>query len=257
MNSRVLAGKVAIVTGAASGIAKSTAIAFAKEGASVSLIDINADRLAITKDAVEAVGGRGLTQVCDVGVRSQVDRAVTATADAFGTVDILVNCAFANPAFNTPFMEQTAQDLKVNLDSSFIGTWNFMQAAYPFLVRRGGKVINFVSAAYTEGRIGMAAYAAAKGAVAGLTKVACLEWGPSNINVNCIAPVMRTEQYDEFLKTAPPGAHEAHLKENPMRRLGDPDRDAARVAVFLAGPDSDYINGRIICVDGGRGLFRI
>jgi NAD(P)-dependent dehydrogenase (short-subunit alcohol dehydrogenase family) len=256
MNAGILAGKVAILTGAGAGIGKSTAVAFAKEGAFVTLVDISPENLANTAATVEAAAGRCVTQVCDVGVREQVDRAVAATIEAFGTVDILVNCAFANPAFNTPFVQQTERDLQINLSSSFMGTWNFMQAAYPYLVRRGGKVINFVSAAYTEGQVGMAAYAAAKGAVAGLTNVACLEWGPSGINVNCIAPVIHTEQYDEFLKTAPPGAHEAYVAQNPMRRLGHPDRDAARVAVFLAGPDSDYINGRIISVDGGRGLFR-
>ena len=257
MNVGILSGKVAILTGAGRGIAKSTALAFAKEGAVVTLVDINSDDLTRTAAAVEAAGGRCLTQVCDVGVRAQVDRAVAATVDAFGTVDILFNCAFANPAFNKPFVEQTDHDLKVNLDSSFMGTWNFMQASYLFLARRGGKVINFVSAAYTEGQFGMAAYAAAKGAVAGLMNVVCLEWGPLGITINCISPVIHTEQYDEFLKTAPPGAHEGYLAQNPMRRLGHPDRDAARVAVFLAGPDSDYINGRIIAVDGGRGLFRM
>ena len=257
MKAEVLSGKAAIVTGAASGIAKSIALAFAEEGASVTLVDIDAAGLARTAQAIEAAGGRCLNQVCNVGVRAQVDRTVAATADAFGTVDILVNCAFANPAFHKSFVEQTERDLKANLDSSFMGTWNFMQAAYPFLARRGGKVINFVSAAYTEGQPGMAAYAAAKGAVAGLMNVACLEWGPLGINVNCISPVIHTEAYDEFLKTAPPGAHEAYLAQNPMRRLGHPYKDAARVAVFLAGPDSDYINGRIISVDGGRGLHRL
>jgi NAD(P)-dependent dehydrogenase (short-subunit alcohol dehydrogenase family) len=257
MSSGILTGKTAIVTGAGRGIARSIAIAFAEEGAAVTLVDIDSDNLERTAATITAAGNRCLAQLCDVGVRAQVDRVVAATVDTFGTVDILVNCAFANPAFHKPFAEQTEQDLKVNLDSSFMGTWNFMQASYPLLARRGGKVINFVSAAYTEGQFGMAAYAAAKGAVAGLMNVACLEWGPLGINVNCISPVVHTEQYDEFLKTAPSGAHEAYLAQNPMRRLGHPDRDAARVAVFLAGPDSDYINGRIISVDGGRGLFRL
>lgn len=257
MNAGILAGKAAILTGAGAGIGKGTALAFAKEGAMMTLVDINEANLARTAAAVAEAGAQCITQVCDVGIRAEVDRAVAATVESFGTVDILFNCAFANPAFNTPFIEQTERELKVNLDSSFMGTWNFMQSCYPFLARRGGKVINFVSAAYTEGQPGSAAYAAAKGAVAALTRVACIEWGPLGINVNCISPVIHTEQYDEFLKTAPPGAHEAYVAQNPMRRLGRPEGDAGRVAVFLAGPDSDYINGRIISVDGGRGLLRI
>ena len=254
--SEVLKGKVAIVTGAGSGIGRSTAIAFASEGAAVIAVDIRreaAERVAAT---IASAGGRVLVQVCDVGIRAQVDATVAATVAAFGTVDVLFNCAFANPAFGKSFMEHTDHDVRVNLDSSFMGTWNFMQACFPYLKRRGGKVINFSSAAFTEGIVNAAAYGAAKGAVAGLVNCVCQEWGPLGITINSISPVVQTEAYTEFLKTAPLGTHEAYVAQNPMRRLGDPDRDAARVAVFLAGPDSDYINGRIISVDGGRALFR-
>ena len=131
-----------------------------------------------------------------------------------------------------------------------------MQSVFPYLPRPGGRFINFVSTAYTQGQPGMAAYGAAKGAVAGLVNCVCDEWGPLGINVNSISPIIHTEAYDEFLETAPPGTHEGYLAINPMRRLGEPDRAAARVAVFLAAPDSDYIHGRIIAVDGGRSLYR-
>ena len=256
MANQILLDKVAVVTGAGSGIARSTAIAFAREGAAVTVVDINRAAAERTVSAITDQGGRAVLSVCDVASRSAVDATVAATVSAFGRLDILVNAAFANPAFGKPFIEQTERDVQVNLSTSFMGTWNFMQAAFPHLPRPGGKVINFVSAAFTEGQLGMAAYGAAKGAVAGLVNCVCQEWGPLGINVNNISPVVHTEAYDEFLKTAPPGAHEGYIALNPMRRLGDPDRDAARVAVFLAGPDSDYINGRIISVDGGRGLYR-
>ena len=247
----------AIVTGAGSGIARSTAVAFAREGAAVTVVDINKAAAERTVARITEEGGRALLSVCDVSSREAVDATVAATLAAFGGVDIVVNAAFANPAFGKLFVDQTDRDLQVNLSTSFMGTWNFMQAAFPHLPRPGGKVINFVSAAFTEGQPGMAAYGAAKGAVAGLVNCVCQEWGPLGINVNSISPVVHTEAYDEFLKTAPRGAHEAYVAQNPMRRFGDPDKDAARVAVFLAGPDSNYINGRIISVDGGRGLLRV
>lgn len=256
MTEGILQGKVAIVTGAGSGIGRSTAIAFAGEGAAVVAVDIRLEAAEQVAARITAAGGRALSRVCDVGARAQVDATVAATVAAFGTVDILYNCAFANPGFGKSFMEHTDQDLQVNFDSSFKGTWNFMQACFPYLKVRGGKVINFSSAAFTEGILNASAYGAMKGAVAGLVNCVCQEWGPLGITINSISPVVQTEAYTEFLKTAPSGTHEAYVAQNPMRRLGDPDKDAARVAVFLAGPDSDYINGRIIAVDGGRGLFR-
>ena len=101
----------------------------------------------------------------------------------------------------------------------------------------------------------MAPYSAAKCAVVGLTNSVWQEWGVHGININLISPVAWTPACDEFLKSAPAGAHEAYMAQNPMRRLGDPDKDIARVAVFLAGPDSNYITGRTISVDGGRALL--
>lgn len=256
MSTGVLNGKVAIVTGAGNGIARSAARAFAAEGAAVAVVDIKQQAAERTVAEITAAGGRALVQVCDVSSRAQVDAAVAATVSTFGTVDILMNAAFANPSFGKPFVEQTDADLRVNLDTSFMGTWNFMQSCFPYLKERRGKVINFSSASFSEGMVGASPYAAAKGAVIGLMNCVALEWGPFGINVNAISPVTHTEQYDEFLKTAPPGAHENFVASNPMRRLGDPDKDTARVAVFLAGPDSDYIHGRVIAVDGGRALYR-
>ena len=257
MNKGILSEKVAIITGAGNGIARSTARAFAAEGAAVVVVDINQAAAERTVAEIAAAGGRAFAQTCDVSSRKQVDEAVARTVSVYGTVDILMNAAFANPSFGKPFVEQTEADLRVNLDTSFMGTWNFMQACFPYLKERRGKVINFSSAAFSEGLLGASPYAASKGAVMGLMNCVALEWGPLGINVNAISPVIHTEQYDEFLKTAPPGAHENFVASNPMRRLGDSDKDVARVAVFLAGPDSNYIHGRVIPVDGGRALYRM
>jgi NAD(P)-dependent dehydrogenase (short-subunit alcohol dehydrogenase family) len=252
----ILTGKVAIVTGAGKGLGNSIARAFAQEGACVTLVDVDKAACDRTQAVIETSGARCLAMPSDVAKREEVDRVVAATAAAFGTVDIVVNAAFANPSFNTPFESQTEADLMANINSSLLGTWNYMQACFPYLRRHGGKIINFSSAAFSEGLSGAAPYSAAKGAVVGLTNTVCQEWGAYGININLISPVAWTPAYDAYLKTAPPGTHEMYMAQNPMRRLGDPDKDIARVAVFLAGPDSNYITGRTISVDGGRALLR-
>jgi len=253
----ILSGKVAIVTGAGSGIGSAIALAYSQEGARVALVDINGDACEAAANIIRQENGHNLALTCDVSKRSEVNAVVAETVDSFGTIDILVNSAFSNPSFNRNFEDQTENDLMANLASSLLGTWNFMQACFPYLHKCGGKVINFSSAAFTEGQSGSAPYAAAKGAVVGLSNCLCLEWGKFGININLISPIAWTAQYDVFLRSAPPGAHEAFIAQNPMGRLGDPDKDVARVAVFLAGPDSNYITGRTISVDGGRGLLRV
>jgi NAD(P)-dependent dehydrogenase (short-subunit alcohol dehydrogenase family) len=237
-------------------LGNSIARAFAQEGACLTLVDLDGTACDRTQAVVESSGARCLAMPSDVAKREEVDHAVAATAAAFGTVDIVVNAAFANPSFNTPFELQTEADLMANITSSLLGTWNYMQASFPYLRLRGGKIINFSSAAFSEGLSGAAPYSAAKGAVVGLTNTVCQEWGAYGININLISPVAWTPAYDVYLKSAPPGTHEMHMAQNPMRRLGDPDKDIARVAVFLAGPDSNYITGRTISVDGGRALLR-
>jgi 3-oxoacyl-[acyl-carrier protein] reductase len=197
MKSGILAGKTAIVTGAGNGIARSTARVFAEEGAAVVVVDIDARAAERTVAEIVAAQGLALAQVCDVSSRTQVDAAVAKTVSVFGAVDILVNAAFANPSFGKSFVEQTEADLQVNLGSSFMGTWNFMQACFPQLNQR-------------------------KGAVIGLMNTVALEWGPLGINVNAISP----------------GTHEGYVASNPMRRLGNPDKDTARVALFLAARDA-------------------
>ncbi len=252
----ILDHRVAIVTGAGRGLGNSIARALSSEGAKVVVVDMDLPACNRAAVAINAAGGKSMSLPGNVSVRAEVDKIVAATVGAFGTIDILVNAAFANPSFNQLFEKQTEQDLMVNLGSSLLGTWNFMQACFPYLKMHGGKIINFSSAAFSEGMIGSAPNAAAKGAVVGLTNCVCQEWGQYAININLISPVAWTPAYDEYLKTAPPGTHEMHMAQNPMRRLGDPDKDIARVAVFLAGPDSNYITGRTLSVDGGRALLR-
>lgn len=125
-----------------------------------------------------------------------------------------------------------------------------MQAAYPELKKSKGKVINFASGAGISGQPTQASYAAAKEAIRGITRVAANEWGVDGINVNLIAPIARTAGVEAWSKQAPE-LYEKMINNIPLRRLGEPEEDIGRTAVFLASEDSDYITGQTIMVDGG------
>ena len=147
----ILTGKTAIITGGGRGLGSSIARAFAGEGAAVTVVDLDEPACHRVRVTVESSGARCLATRCDVANRTEVDRAVAATATTFGSVDILVNAAFSNPSFNTPFEAQTEQALMANLNSSLLGTWNFMQACFPYLRRQGGKIIIFHQPRFPRG----------------------------------------------------------------------------------------------------------
>lgn len=250
----VLDGKVAIVTGAGQGIGRGIALAFAKEGAVVSILELNPETGARTADEIRVLAGRVLAIRCDVGKRVEVNAAVSATVREFNTVDILVNNAMA---YDIALLEHTTDDqITKVLNSALLGTFYCMQACFPYLKEKGGKIINFASSAGTEGLVAHAAYSAAKAAIAGLTRTAALEWAPYKINVNAIAPVAATPAWEVFKAAHSAEEIAAILARNPMGRMGDPEKDIGRVAVFLAGPDSDYITSRTLMVDGGISGFR-
>lgn len=125
-----------------------------------------------------------------------------------------------------------------------------MQAAYPELKKTKGKVINFASGAGIDGQVTQTSYAAAKEAIRGVSRVAANEWGPEGINVNLISPIALTPGVEQWRENAPE-LYEAMLNKIPLRRLGDPEQDIGRVAVFLASGDADYITGQTFMVDGG------
>jgi len=244
----ILDGKVAIVTGASKGIGRAEALALAKEGAAVALVAY--EDASNVKDEIEALGGRAIAVICDVRDEGQVAAAVEQTANAFGGVDILVNNAHM---MTTPHgMETwTFEEMRIQFDSGPIGTWLFMRACFPYLKKNGGRVINTCSAAGHGHVEGMSGYGAAKEAIRTLTRYAAREWGRHGICVNVIAPaalspgsrgVMDEEMEQRLLAT------------KALKRWGDAEADIGRTVVFLAGPDSSYITGDTINVNGGYAM---
>ena len=244
-----LDNKIAIVTGAGQGVGRGIALAISKEGAAVVIAELNKDAADRTVEEIKALGGRALAVACNVRKKDEVYAAVAATIKAFGTVDILINNAQAlHP--NVLLEDTTDDDMALAYESGVMATFHFMQACFPHFKEHGGKVINFGSGAGTEGQIGYASYGSNKEAIRGLSRVAAHEWGKYKINVNVICPEASSPGFKWWMENCPEEAN-AKIAANPMGRIGDCEMDIGRSVVFLASPDSDYINGQTIMVDGG------
>lgn len=256
--SEILAGKVALVTGAGRGIGRAIAIEYAKEGAKVALVSRGRQNLDEAVDEIKSFGGVAMGFSCDVGIKTQVDAAVAQAAEAFGGLDILVNNAqsFGTekepapfPVF-TPIEKFRDEEWERTFLTGPTATYWFMKSAFPHLkVSGAGRIINFGS---HWGQIGFeltVAYNSAKEAIRGLSRTAAREWGKHGITVNVINPAAKTAELVKFIESNPEVAKAAENRI-PLRRYGELD-DTARVAVFLAGPDSSYLTGMTFQVDGG------
>jgi NAD(P)-dependent dehydrogenase (short-subunit alcohol dehydrogenase family) len=250
-----LAGKVAIVTGAAQGIGRGIAQALTDRGAAVLLVDLNADNLAKTVDALQSAGRKVAPLVADVREAAAAVQIVQAAVDEFGRLDVLVNNAIATRAA-APLVEHSDDDDDLVFDTGPRATFRLMKAAFPHLAAAGGgSVVNFGSSAGTEGQAGWATYAAAKEAIRGFTKVAATEWGAANIRVNVLCPFANSEgaqmweQYD-------PDSYNAALAKVPLRRIGDTRNDIGAMVAFLSSDEATYITGQTIMIDGGWGMHR-
>ena len=249
-----LDGKVAIVTGAGQGIGRGVALALVKEGAAVVLAEMIAENGIRTAKEIKALGGRALPVACDVSHRAQVKAVVAAAVKEFGTVHILVNVAQGYRG-DVLLQDTTDDDMALALGSGLMGTFYFMQECFPYMKEHGGKVINFGSAAGLEGHSGWTGYAASKEGIRALTRVACHEWGQYKINVNAICPLAGSPRFLEWGQ-GHPGMLDLIAGLTPLRRLGDCEKDIGRAVVFLASPDSDYITGQTLMVDGGQAMLR-
>jgi 3-oxoacyl-[acyl-carrier protein] reductase len=243
-----LEGKAALVTGAGSGIGKCIAETYAREGARVAVVDLNADA---AKEVARSIGNTAIALRCDVTKKDDVDSTVAETLSAFGKLDILVNNAGATHV-NKPMLEIGEEEFDriyaVNVKGVFLGC----QAVVPHFRKAGGGVIvNIGSTAGLRPRPGLSAYNATKGAVHILTKTLAVELAPDHIRVCAIAPVATdTPLLPSFLGPAP-GQREKFVATVPLGRLALP-ADIANAALFLASADAQFVTGNIVEVDGGR-----
>lgn len=237
---------VTIITGGGGNIGSGLCRAFAKAGAVPIAVDLDPSR-------ADAAARRITADVTDAKACAEV---VDEVASDFGGIDTLVNAAqgirfrrnLSDPE-PIPTMKTTDDDMWYSLETGPIATLRMMQLCYPhFKARGGGAIINFASGVGTEGTKGGTAYAAAKEAIRGLTKVAAVEWGEDNIRVNVVCPQAHGDPANAVWTAT-------SVLRTPLGRIGDPEKDIGTLLLYLASPDC-YMTGRTLHIDGGSGVWR-
>lgn len=251
-----LANKKIIVTGAARGIGASATRALAAAGAMVTGLDLSGPSADTAESPPSSVFAY---ETCDVSSRASTRAAVDRAVAAMGGLDVLIHAAGVQRYTPAEAITDEKWELVVGVNAR--GTMIANQAVFPHLKDRGGRIVNFASAAGALGLRGCAHYAASKGAVLAWTRTIAQEWGPYGISVNAIAPGMWTPMYDATRAGMTPEQLEAHDRGMAMMiplggRLGDPDADMAPVLVFLASDASRFITGQTLAVDGGLMMVR-
>lgn len=248
-----LGGRVAIITGAASGIGRATALRMAKEGAPIVVADIDSTWGEETVRMIEKAGGKAKFVRTDVTKEADAMHAVEETVKSFGRVDILVNNA--GIALVAKITETTEAQWDKILDTNLKGAFFMSKHAIPhFLSQGGGTILNTASDAGIVGFANLAAYCASKGGIIQLTRALALEYGDKNIRVNAVAPTstLHTRMLDGLFNSVPdPNAvHKALAKAHPLKRLGTAE-EVAETMLFLASDRASYITGAVFSVDGG------
>ncbi|MFW5681215.1 MAG: SDR family oxidoreductase [Pseudomonadota bacterium] len=245
-----LAGRVALVTGAASGFGKGIAERFALEGAKVAVVDLNGDG---AEAVAAALGQPALAIACDVADGASVQAAVDRTVEAFGRLDIVVNNAGISHR-NRPMLEVDEAEYDRVFAVNVKSIYHMTRAVLPVMrAQGGGNIVNVGSTAGIRPRPGLTWYNASKGAVNLMSKSMAVELAPDRIRVNCIAPVIGETALLETFMGVPdtPENRARFIATIPLGRMSKPE-DIAQAALYLASDRSSMVTGTVLEVDGGR-----
>jgi len=242
----LLEGKVVFVTGAAKGIGRTIACAFASEGADVAICDISAESMKDTQGRIEKCGRRALSLQADVTKPDDIEACFNKILDKFAKIDILINNAGITK--DALLLKMSPEDWDAVMAVNLKGAFNCIKAAAKHMVKqRSGRIVNIASIIGLMGNAGQANYAASKAGIIGLTKTAAKELSKRNITVNAIAPgFIQTDMTAKL----PEALKQKMLEAIPLARFGDA-AEVAKTALFLSSDLSNYITGQVIQVDGG------
>jgi NAD(P)-dependent dehydrogenase (short-subunit alcohol dehydrogenase family) len=243
-------GQSVLVTGAASGIGRATALRLAADGAAVAVVDRVADGVAETTALIEKSGGRGVACTADVSSQTDVVDAVTAAVDVFGGLTGVVTCAGIFHAGDLrPAADVELDDFVHVLAVNLTGTFLAIKHSLPHLVAGGGAIVTIASTAAIRGHGFGSGYTASKGGVAAVTRLLAVQYGPQGVRANCICPGgVDTPMTAGSFTT--PEAQERTRRRVPLQTVAQPE-EIASVAAFLLSGDASHVTGQTITVDGG------
>jgi len=245
------AGKVAFVTGAANGIGRATALAFAEAGASVVATDVSEPGNQETARLIEQAGGRAIAIRCDVALETDVQAALDRTVETFGRLDIAFNNAGIEQPLK-PLADLTSEDWDRIAGIDLRGIFLCMKHQVPLMLRQGaGAIVNTSSGAGVKGFAGQAAYVAAKHGVIGLTRAAALDYAAAGFRVNAVCPgIIDTPMMQRFTGGTAEGRQRV-IAQEPVGRMGRPE-EIAEAVLWLCSDAAGFVTGHAMVIDGGQ-----
>jgi len=248
--SKVLEGKVALITGAGQGVGQGIAYALAERGARLVVTGRTMSKCETTRDEIIRRGGDAIALECDIQNHQQMEETVNATVEQLGGLHILVNNALSSVFGH--LTDINIDDFRFALNGGPVATLKMMQLCYPHLKKKGGSIVNLGSTAAKRWDMATyGTYAADKEAIRALTRAAASEWGAYNIRANVILPHATSPALKTWTETNPEEAA-AFISTIPMKRIGDCEDDIGKFVAALCSPESSYVSGQSIAVDGGQ-----